>query len=79
MSLFVDVGFELFNSGGYGSVTALLFKTLEAGKDTLGKEELLLLDSLDVRILLFLFQVPLVNSEDETEDNAQSGDYPGNG
>ena len=48
MSLFVDVGFKLLNSNGDGSIAALLLKTLEASKDTLGQKELLLLDCLDV-------------------------------
>ena len=78
MSLFVDVVFELLDSGCYGAVATLLLQTFEASEDTLGKEKLFFLDCLDILVLLFLFQIPSVNSKYNAEDNADGGNHSGN-
>ena len=67
MCLLIDMSFNSGYGLGNGTVTALFLKTFQAGKDTLGKDALLLLDCLYILILLFLFQIPAVDRKKSTE------------
>ena len=78
MSLFVEMVFNLLDGKGNGAVTALLLQTFKAGENALGEKGLFLFDGFDILVLLLLFQIPPVNGEHKTEDNAQSGYNPGN-